>query len=199
MTLIFVVSLFEIRPPEPCFALRPGHIAALNGRDFDNAEPVALVQEAISIEDAMSKHPEQCLNSNIPTKPSNYYWVYVIQSLAPRVDKRGRPRPGFFYVGMTTDPARRLREHNGLYADGKPGNPKGGKYTSKHRPWEARALYGPFDNRSEALRAEYRLKRQKRGAGRLKWSKKDSPLCRGEGPNHPWVTDPEGWKPPLPD
>ncbi len=189
-------------------ARRGNHITALNGRDFDNAtldvlavcknEPEALEQEAFIIGGTMPKHPDQCLNNTIPTKPSKFYWVYVIQSLKPRTDKNGRPRPGFFYVGMTTDPARRLREHNGLYANGKPGNPNGGKYTSKHRPWEARALYGPYNSRSEALRAEYRLKRQKRGAGRLKWSSKDSPLCRGEGPDHPWIKDPNGWKPPRP-
>ena len=190
-------------------AKRGVHVEALNGRDFQGAslevlrdcgdELEALEQEASHIEEAMTDHPNRCLNSTLPTKPSKFYWVYVIQSLAPRVDKQGRPRPGFFYVGMTTEPARRLREHNGLYANGKAGNPNGGRYTSKHRPWEARALYGPYSTRSEALKAEYRLKRQKRGAGRLKWSKKDSPFCRGEGPDHPWVGDPSGWTPPLPE
>ena len=183
-------------------ARRGQHITALNGRDFGNAsvkvliecenEAEALEQEALAIEEAMSKHPGKCLNSTVPTKPSKYYWVYVIQSLQPRTDRKGHPRPGFFYVGMTTDPARRLRAHNGEIKGG-------GKYTSKHRPWEARALHGPYHSRSEALRAEYALKRQKRGTGRLKWSTSDSPLCRGEGVSHPWVSDPAGWKPPLPE
>lgn len=128
----------------------------------------------------------------------NLYWVYVIQSQNFRVAKTGRKLPGFFYVGMTTEPARRLREHNGLYANGKPGNPKGGKYTSKHRPWVARALYGPYGSRSEALKAEYALKKGKRGSGRTKWSSDDSVLCRGEGANHPWVQDPT-WKPLSPE
>ena len=118
-----------------------------------------------------------------------HYWVYVIQSQQPRYGKNGENLPGFFYVGMTTEPARRLREHNGLKRGG-------GKYTSKLRPWEARALYGPYDNRGEALRAERQLKRQKRGEGRLRWAKKDSPLCWGEGVEHPWVDDPYGWDPP---
>ena len=121
------------------------------------------------------------------------YWVYVIQSENVRVGKKGKPLPGFFYVGMTTDPARRLREHNGLYANGKQGNPKGGKYTSKHRPWVARACYGPYTSRSEALKAEHALKKCKRSTARCHWSVKDSPLCRGEGVNHPWVVDPK-WK-----
>ena len=93
-------------------------------------------------------------------------------------------------------PARRLREHNGRYANGKPGNPKGGRYTSQHRPWVARACYGPYYSRSEALKAEYKLKRSKRGKARCHWTPEDSPLCRGEGVDHPWVADPVGWRPP---
>jgi predicted GIY-YIG superfamily endonuclease len=182
-------------------ARRQKHISALSGRDFDHAsvEVVVLCQteadaldlEAHHIEVAMTQSPNKCLNTTIPGSPNRHYWVYVIQSEAPRVDRKGQPRPGFFYVGMTTDPARRLRAHNGEIKGG-------GKYTSKHRPWAARALYGPYGSRSEALRAEYALKRQKRGAGRLKWSSKDSSLCRGDGPSHPWVSDPRGWRPPKP-
>lgn len=118
----------------------------------------------------------------------NLYWVYVIQSL----QKRPGNKPGFFYVGMTTDPARRLREHNGELKGG-------GRYTSKHRPFEARALFGPYASRSEALKAERALKTQKRGPGRLAWTPLDSPWCRGEGVSHPWVKDPVGWKPPKSD
>ena len=119
--------------------------------------------------------------------PSTYY-VYVIQSEAPRFDKKGARRPGFFYVGCTTDPVRRIREHNGEIKGG-------GRYTSMHRPWVKRALYGPYTGRSEALKAEHALKRQKRGSGRLRWSSDDSPWCRGEGVNHPWITT-EDWKVP---
>jgi predicted GIY-YIG superfamily endonuclease len=123
------------------------------------------------------------------------YWVYVIQSVVQRTSRKGTPLPGFFYVGMTTDPTRRLREHNGLYANGKEGNPKGSKFTSKHRPWEARACFGPYETRSDALRAEHALKKGKRGYNRCLWTPEDSPYCKGEGINHPWVTDPTGWKP----
>lgn len=120
---------------------------------------------------------------SVPTM-STPYFVYVIQSQEPRPKRR----PGFFYVGMTTDPARRLREHNGEIKGG-------GRYTSKHRPWIARALFGPYPTRSDALRAEYKLKHTKRGEGRLRWTPEDSPLCCGEGVNHPWVKDPVGWRP----
>lgn len=108
-----------------------------------------------------------------------YYWVYVIQSLILLPEKIF----GCTYVGSTNDPVRRLRQHNGEISGG-------GKYTSKHRPWGPKALYGPYLNRSEALKAEYALKHGKRGLGRLKWSTLDSEWCRGLGVAHPWVSDP---------
>ena len=119
---------------------------------------------------------------------SNLYWVYVIQSLEPRHGKRG-PLPGFFYVGMTTDPMRRVHEHNGLYQSGKTGNKKGGKYTSKHRPWLIRAIHGPFATRSDAMKAEYALKHSKRGTARLKWASSDSHWCRGLGTEDPRIEE----------
>jgi len=107
------------------------------------------------------------------------WFVYVIRSL----EKRSNGRPGFHYVGCTTDPCRRIRQHNGEIAGG-------GRYTAKHRPWTPAALYGPYLSRSDAQKAEYALKHGKRGVGRTKWSTKDSIWCRGEGPTHPWVLDP---------
>lgn len=111
------------------------------------------------------------------------WWVYVIQSLEVRFGKTGKQLPGFHYVGSTTDPARRIRMHNGEIVGG-------GKYTSQHRPWIPRALYGPYTGQSEAFKAEMALKHGKIGTARTQWTVADSPLCRGMGPNHPWVTDP---------
>lgn len=113
------------------------------------------------------------------SKNSRLWWVYVIQS---KVIREGG-RPGFFYVGCTTDPPRRLRQHNGLISGG-------GRWTAKHRPFIPRALYGPYKNRSEAQKAEKALKKGKRGKGRMRWSTRDSHWCRGQGPDHPWVQDP---------
>lgn len=109
------------------------------------------------------------------------WWVYVIQSQAERFDRQGRLRPGFFYVGSTTEPPRRLRQHNGEIQGG-------GRFTSQWRPWVPMALYGPYADRSEALKAERALKRGKRGIQRTRWSLEDSPWCRGLGPDDPWVT-----------
>jgi len=115
-------------------------------------------------------------------KKSNPYWVYVIQSLQVRTGKRGRPLPGFHYVGMTTDPLRRLRQHNGELKGG-------GRYTSKWRPWRIRAIFGPYANRSEALKAERALKKGKRGTARCHWSPKDSKWCCGLGVGDPRVAE----------
>lgn len=111
------------------------------------------------------------------------WWVYVIQSKMERVSSSGKALNGAFYVGMTNDPPRRLRQHNGEI--------KGGaRCTSGGRPWVPRALFGPYSSRSEALRAERSLKKSKRGESRTRWSESDSPLCRGLGINDPWVADP---------
>lgn len=107
--------------------------------------------------------------------------VYVLQSLCPRFSRTGKRLPGVYYVGSTTDPFRRLQQHNGELKGG-------GKYTSKHRPWVLRAIYGPYADRSEAFRAEMALKRGKRGAARIAWTIHDHPLCRGLGPNDPRVS-----------
>lgn len=122
-------------------------------------------------------------------KQVRQYWVYVIQGQSYGLVNKRRPKAGPYYVGMTTSPSRRLREHNGDLVGG-------AKSTKKARPWAARALYGPYEGRSEALKAEYKLKRQKRGVNRTKWLVEDSPLCRGLGSDHPWVTN-NSWSPDL--
>ena len=108
------------------------------------------------------------------------WWIYVIQSLKVRVGKRGNPLPGMYYVGASTDPVRRLRQHNGEI--------KGGaRSTHKGRPHELRAIHGPYENRSEAMKAERALKKGKRGVKRTQWTPEDSPWCRGLGTQDPRV------------
>jgi putative endonuclease len=65
------------------------------------------------------------------------------------------------YVGITTDPERRLAQHNGLTGGG-------ARATRGGRPWTLGATWGPFELRGEALRVEYRVKRL-RGMSRLEW------------------------------
>ena len=98
------------------------------------------------------------------------WWVYVLHS-----------EKGPYYVGSTTDPARRIRQHNGELAGG-------ARCTRANRPWHPAALYGPYKNRSEAFKAERALKKGKRGKNRTRWAPKDSEFCRGLGPEDPWVS-----------
>ncbi len=65
------------------------------------------------------------------------------------------------YVGIALDLERRVAQHNGEL--------KGGaRSTRAGRPWVLVASFGPYGSRSEAQRAECRLKRL-RGLGRLDW------------------------------
>jgi len=66
---------------------------------------------------------------------------------------------GRTYVGITTDPERRVSQHNGALRGG-------ARATRAGRPWQLGAVYGPFPDRSSALRAELAVKRL-RGRRRL--------------------------------
>jgi putative endonuclease len=81
------------------------------------------------------------------------YWVYLL-----------RCEDGSFYAGITTDPARRLRQHAGQLSGG-------AKYTAAHPPAAYAALWQAED-RSAASRLEYRLKRLSR--------EEKERLCAGE-------------------
>ena len=65
------------------------------------------------------------------------------------------------YVGIALDVDERLAQHNGS----KPG---GAKTTRAGRPWALAKVYGPYDERALAQRAEARVKRL-RGEARLSW------------------------------
>jgi putative endonuclease len=55
-------------------------------------------------------------------------------------------------VGVSTDPERRLEQHNGHLAGG-------ARSTRAGRPWSLGAVYGPYPSRAEAQRLEQLLKR----------------------------------------
>ena len=57
---------------------------------------------------------------------------------------------GSFYCGYTTDPARRVKEHNE--------SPRGAKCTRSRRPVEL-VYTESFETKSEALSREYNLKK----------------------------------------
>lgn len=68
---------------------------------------------------------------------------------------------GRTYVGCTTDPERRLAQHNGDLSGG-------AKATRPWRPWRIGVTYGPY-TKSDAHKVEYKVKRL-RGLARLEWA-----------------------------
>jgi putative endonuclease len=68
------------------------------------------------------------------------YFVYILQS----------EKDESFYIGYTSDLQRRLDEHN----SGKT------RYSSKKCPWKI-VYYEDFENKTEAIKREKFLKRQK--------------------------------------
>ena len=56
------------------------------------------------------------------------------------------------YVGVSTDPDRRLAQHNGERVGG-------ARSTRAGRPWQLAAVRGPYADRGEAQRAEAAWKR----------------------------------------
>jgi predicted GIY-YIG superfamily endonuclease len=91
---------------------------------------------------------------------NSLWWVYVLVSQSGRT-----------YVGSSTDVNRRLDQHNGILRGG-------AKCTRAWRPWTLAKIYGPYDGRSSAFKAEIALKRTKRGKGRLEWKVEDSIHCK---------------------
>lgn len=81
---------------------------------------------------------------------------------------------GSLYTGITTDIARRLREHLG-------GRARGARYTRTHRPQELVALW-TCEGRDEASRLEYRIKRLSRSEKEalLAHPLRAGELCGGE-------------------
>lgn len=96
--------------------------------------------------------PWHALDSGVGARSgSTTWWLYVLLA------RNGRRT----YVGISPEPARRLEQHNGQ-------RPGGARATRGGRPWSMGRVYGPYDDRAEASRAEYWLKK-KRGQDRLRW------------------------------
>ena len=91
-------------------------------------------------------------------RSSSPWWVYVLASTVRTVT----------YVGCTNDVPRRVRQHNGELSGG-------ARFTQRWRPWELKAVHGPFSGRGDAQRAERRVKCLR---GRERLSPKASELVR---------------------
>ena len=95
------------------------------------------------------------------TRPNDDHYVYVLECA-----------DGTFYTGYTTDPERRVREHDAG---------EGAKYTRGRTPVELRHVER-FDSRSDAMSREYELKQLSREAKeRLVAGGTDRPDAPGTG------------------
>lgn len=87
------------------------------------------------------------------------WFAYVLRS------SDARPR---VYVGMTCNPARRLRQHNGEIAGG-------ARRTRGGRPWAFDIVVAGFATARQAMQAEWRIKRARGDVaaaieGRSRWT-----------------------------
>lgn len=73
---------------------------------------------------------------------SNYYYCYLLRSLETPKSQAG-------YVGFTTNPAQRLKQHNGELKNG------GARRTSMRRPWKFVCIVSGFPNKIVALQFEW--------------------------------------------
>lgn len=73
------------------------------------------------------------------------WFVYIIQSTVN----------GKLYTGITTDPTRRLQEHNG--------GRRGAKATRGGRPWKV-VFQAPCDSKKQAMKRELYIKSLTRAA-----------------------------------
>ena len=70
------------------------------------------------------------------------YYIYILYS----------ERHNKYYIGYSSDPVRRLDEHNN-----KPFN----TFTSKYRPWELATYFQCSDDEGETIKMEKWIKKQK--------------------------------------
>lgn len=73
---------------------------------------------------------------------SNYYYCYLLRSLETPKSQAG-------YVGFTTNPAQRFKQHNGELKNG------GARRTSMRRPWKFVCIVSGFPNKIVALQFEW--------------------------------------------
>ena len=70
------------------------------------------------------------------------YYIYILFSHSSNL----------FYVGYTSDYKIRLHQHNYSTND---------TFTSKHRPWQLKAVFEAGENKSQAMKIEKFIKKQK--------------------------------------
>ena len=88
-----------------------------------------------------SRSPPSTTGTSLPPPPPSTYFCYLLRSLSPR-------HSGHTYIGFTTDPLRRLRQHNGDITSG-------AYRTARRRPWQLVAAVSGFTSKVIALQFEW--------------------------------------------
>ncbi|KAJ8907746.1 hypothetical protein NDN08_007852 [Rhodosorus marinus] len=111
-----------------------------------------------------------------------FFGCYLLESDAPERGSKGRT-----YIGFTTNPRRRLRQHNGELLRG------GAKSTRAHRPWKMLLVVHGFRCQVQALQFEWAWQHP-RSAKRIQTSRagKNRRLKALEDllKNQPWASIP---------
>lgn len=76
------------------------------------------------------------------TSQPQHFHCYLLKSLDPK-------HPLKTYIGYTTDPIRRLRQHNGELKSG------GARRTARNGPWQFCAIIDGFENKVNAMQFEW--------------------------------------------
>lgn len=97
-------------------------------------------------------------------KMPSLFFVYMLKSVQT-------PNSSSTYVGFSTNPRRRLRQHNGEIK-------AGAKHTAKYRPWLHMAIVGGFPDKVVALMFEWQWQNPKRSRIVREYTRN---ACHGKG------------------
>jgi len=100
---------------------------------------LSLPQNSLAIHESSS--PTAAASSPISSPPPTTYFCYLLRSDSPK-------HPGSTYIGFTTNPIRRLRQHNGDLT-------AGAWRTSRKRPWSMICCVYGFTSKVSALQFEW--------------------------------------------
>jgi len=99
-----------------------------------STQPLCSANDLISQDNEVQEGPSEDI-------AKNHFHCYLLRSLDP-------DHPLKTYIGFTTNPQRRLRQHNGEIA-------RGARRTKRGRPWEYVAVIDGFQDKVSAMQFEW--------------------------------------------
>ena len=117
-----------------------------------NGLDTQLASSAVSTSDSCSNGTQRSDAGSSSASTSDHFHVYLLQSHKASAHARHS-----YYIGKTTDPKRRKRQHNGLILGGAKRTCKASK-----RPWEMVVVVQGFPSVTAALQFEWQWQHPKR-------------------------------------